>query len=378
MRGLDDARLRGLLLAVSDTGEVDHTRLPDSRIRPAAEALLASIRMAVYIEGVLDGALTAHPRWELYRVLAEPVRLRLLALAAEEELAVGELAGLLGESQPNVSRHLTPLKQAGLVLVRREGTRGLVRISEAAAADAVVADALASGRALCEADGSLGRIADVLRERDQVAREFFAQDPGERDDRRRDAAEGLDATAAYVAALARLLPARSLAVDAGTGDGALLDVLAPSFERVVAVDRSGVQLDRARARVARRGYTNVRLLKAELGASELREHVGEGADVVFASRLLHHAPRPVDLVRQLASLAKTGGAVVIVDYAQHDDEAMRNEADLWLGFDPSEMKRFAREAELEDADVIRIPAAWCGKGKDSHLPWQVMVARRKH
>jgi ArsR family transcriptional regulator len=41
-------------------------------------------------------------RWELYRVLSEPVRLRLLALAAEEELTIGELADLVGESQPNV------------------------------------------------------------------------------------------------------------------------------------------------------------------------------------------------------------------------------------------------------------------------------------
>src|SRR4051794_13005869 len=104
--------------------------------------------MSVYIEVVLDTAIAPHTRWELYRVLAEPVRLRLLALAAAEELAIGELAALLGESQPNVSRHLTPLKQGGLVLVRREGTRGLVRIAEAAAADPVVADALASGRAL--------------------------------------------------------------------------------------------------------------------------------------------------------------------------------------------------------------------------------------
>jgi len=333
----------------------------------------------------LDGSLSPQTRWELYRVLAEPVRLRLLALAAEEELAIGELAGLLGESQPNVSRHLTPLKQAGLVLVRREGTRGLVRISEAATADPVVADALASGRALCDADGSLLRIAEVLRERDQVAREFFNQ---ERETQAREMTDATDATAAYVAALARLLPSRKLAVDAGTGDGGLLDVLAPSFERVVAVDRSGAQLDRARARVARRGYANVSLLKAELGAPELREHVGEGADVVFASRLLHHAPRPVDLVRQLALLAKpadprrgqVGGAVIIVDYGRHDDESMRDEADLWLGFDSKELERFAREAGLEcsaHSDVIKIPAAWCGKGKDAHLPWQVMVSRRK-
>jgi len=333
--------------------------------------------MTVYIEGVLDGAVATHTRWELYRVLAEPVRLRLLALAAEEELAIGELAGLLGESQPNVSRHLTPLKQAGLVLVRREGTRGLVRIAEAAAADPVVADALASGRALCEADGSLIRIAQVLRDRDEVAKEFFESRDDAKHHAKREMPEAVDASAAYVAALARLLPNRALAVDAGTGDGALLDVLAPSFERVVAVDRSGAQLDRARARVARRGYTNVSLLKAELGAPELREHVGAGADVVFASRLLHHAPRPVDLVRQLAQLARPGGAVVIVDYGRHDDESMRDEADLWLGFDAAELKRFAREAGLEDAEVIKLPSAWCGKGKDAHLPWQVMVSRRK-
>ncbi|HVH42686.1 MAG TPA: class I SAM-dependent methyltransferase [Labilithrix sp.] len=244
-------------------------------------------------------------------------------------------------------------------------------MAEAASADPVVADALASGRALCEADGSLSRIADVIRERDRVAQEFFAQAQG------KEAAviEPADANAAYVAALARLLPARHLAVDAGTGDGALLDVLAPAFDRVVAVDRSEVQLDRARARVASRGYTNVRLLKSELNATELREHLGEGADVVFASRLLHHAPRPVDLVRQLARLARPGAAIVIIDYERHDDESMRDEADLWLGFEPAELRRFAVEAGLENADVIRLPSAWCGRGKDAHLPWQVLVAR---
>src|SRR5438094_9838847 len=94
-------------------------------------------------------------RWELYRVLSEPIRLRLLALATVEELAVGELAELLDEGQPNVSRHAAVLRQAGLIVVRKEGTRVLVHLAEGAARDAVIADALASGRALCEKDGSL-------------------------------------------------------------------------------------------------------------------------------------------------------------------------------------------------------------------------------
>lgn len=324
--------------------------------------MVASIRMVVYIEGVVATAAASTTRWELYRVLAEPVRLKLLALAAEEELAIGELAELLNESQPNVSRHVAPLKAAGLLLSRKQGTRALVRIAEAATADAVVADALMSGRALCEGEGSLARVADVLRARDQVAREFFAQ--------QRDAAvvEPADASTAYVAALARLLPRRALAVDAGTGDGALLDVLAPAFEKVIAVDRSEAQLERARARVAARTFTNVELRKSELGTLDIHD-----ADVVFASRLLHHAPRPVDLVKQLA---RVGRAVVIIDYARHDDESMRDEADLWLGFESEELRRFAREAGLVDIDVIRLPAAWCGKGKDAHLPWQVLIGKR--
>jgi ArsR family transcriptional regulator len=135
------------------------------------------------------------------------------------------------------------------------------------------------------------------------------------------------------------------------------------------------KIDRARARISARGYDNVKLLKSELGAAELRSHVGDGADVVFASRLLHHAPRPIDLVRQLARLARPGGAVVIIDYARHDDESMRDEADLWLGFEPAELRRFAREAGLLSAEVVRLPSAWCGRGKDAHLPWQVLVAR---
>jgi DNA-binding transcriptional ArsR family regulator len=314
----------------------------------------------------MDAALGSPSRWELYRVLAEPVRLRLLALAAEEELAIGELAVLLSESQPNVSRHLGPLKTAGLVLARKQGTRALVRLSEAATADAVVADALASGRALCEADGSLSKIADVLRERDRASREFFARAPA-------GAIPDTDANAAYVAALARLLPSRALAIDAGTGDGVLLDILAPAFERVIAVDRSEAQLERARARVASRGFENVTLLKSELG--DLRDR---NADVVFASRLLHHAPKPVDLVRQLASLLRPGGAIVVIDYARHDDESMRDEADLWLGFDPAELKKLASRAGLVDAEVIRLPAAFCGRGKDAHLPWQVLIARHAH
>jgi DNA-binding transcriptional ArsR family regulator len=323
--------------------------------------------------GAAQGRAGAAPsqRWELYRLLAEPARLRLLALAAEEELSVGELAELMGESQSNVSRHGASLRQAGLLRDRREGTRTLVRVAALAARDPVVIDALASGRDLCERDGSLARVADVLRVREAAAHEFFA---------RPEAKARVDAVpaeiGAYLAALAPLLSRRGLAVDAGTGDGRLLDVLAPVYERVVAVDRSEAQLARARERIGARGFSNVTLVNGELDAPEVMRAVAAGADAVFASRVLHHAPRPARVVAQLALLCGPGGALVVLDYARHDDESMRDQADAWLGFEPAELRRFARAAGLVAVRISRIPAPLCGDGPDKHLPWQVMVATK--
>lgn len=321
--------------------------------------------------------MTTHPpgarRWELYRLLGEPARLRLLALASAEELAIGELAELLGEGQPSVSRHAKALREAGLVAVRKHGRWAFVRLNDGVAADPVVGDALDAGRALCASDGSLARIPSVVATRDAAAREFFDR-PGP--------AEGPpelpDELPAYLSALAPLIVPRRLAVDAGTGDGRLLDVLAPIFERVVAIDRSAPQLERARRRVSARGYRHVELWAGELDEPALRARIDElgGADVVFASRVLHHAPRPAAALAALGALARPGGAVLVIDYASHQDEQLRDQqADLWLGFGPEELSELAARAGLEVLDVRRIPSARCGQGPDGHLDWQVFAAR---
>ncbi|MEO0324431.1 MAG: metalloregulator ArsR/SmtB family transcription factor [Myxococcota bacterium] len=317
-----------------------------------------------------DTAVATTRRWELYKLLAEPFRLRILALAEAEELAIGELAEALEEPQPNVSRHLKALRRQALLQERREGTRVYVRLDAGAAADAVVADALAAGRRLCTEDGSLGRVAQVVRGREAAARAFF-------DGQAEEAPSFPTELPAYLTALAPLVAPRRLAVDVGCGDGAFLEVLAPIFERVVGVDRSEAQLERARRRLAGRQYGNVELHRAELGDAELAKRVHGGADAVFAARVLHHASRPARAFASLAELVAPGGAVVLLDYARHDDERLRAElADAWLGFSEDELLGFARQAGLEEARLTRVPAARCGDGPDGHLDWVVLVARR--
>jgi DNA-binding transcriptional ArsR family regulator len=55
-----------------------------------------------------------------FRAFADPTRLRILMLVAEQERSVSELVSLTGESQPKVSNHLGCLRWCGFVAVRRE------------------------------------------------------------------------------------------------------------------------------------------------------------------------------------------------------------------------------------------------------------------
>jgi ArsR family transcriptional regulator len=318
-------------------------------------------------------------------LLGEPTRLKLLALCAAEELAIGELAELLRELQPKVSRHAAALRDAGLLDARRHGTWVLLRLSPVARADAVVSDAVRAGTELCAGDGTLERVASVVAARDAQTRAFFARGG------RAVSAGPPQEMAAYLCALAPLLPSRGLAVDAGTGDGALLEVLAPLFDRVVALDRSAAQIELARARAERRKLDNVRFVCGELDGPEIEHAIAkkrvagsEGADAVFAVRVLHHAAAPARAMKALARLARPatknepGGVVAIIDYEPHKDEALRErQADLWLGFDGDELTKLASTAGLCDVRRARIPAAWCGEGPDRHLKWQLLSARRK-
>src|SRR5512136_1081634 len=107
-------------------------------------------------------------RADLFRLLGDEDRLRLLALCDADELTVGELAELLRESQPQVTRKSQPLRDAGLLHARRDGTRTLLRADSKQ--DAVVAAALEAGKSLCLAEGTLSRVPSVVARREEASR----------------------------------------------------------------------------------------------------------------------------------------------------------------------------------------------------------------
>src|SRR3546814_8439938 len=75
---------------------------------------------------------------DIFRALADPTRLRIVALLREMELAIGELAVVLDQSQPRVSRHVRILVEAAIVERRREGRWGFLRIAQGSAVGDIV------------------------------------------------------------------------------------------------------------------------------------------------------------------------------------------------------------------------------------------------
>ncbi|MGI8895086.1 MAG: hypothetical protein ACR2HE_05460, partial [Casimicrobiaceae bacterium] len=87
--------------------------------------------------------------------------------------------------------------------------------------------------------------------------------------------------------------------------------------------------------------------------------------------------KPAVVLRKLAELLRDDGTLVVIDYARHDDERMREHADLWLGFGDGELKKLARSAGFHNANVSSIPARFTGSGPDAHLPWQIFTSQKK-
>ena len=314
-------------------------------------------------------------RVELFRLFSETGRLQLLALCAEEELAVGELSALLKDSQPQVSRKVAGLRAAGLLEARRDGTRTWLKAVPAVLTDALVADAIAEGRRLCLKDGSLARLPRLVAAREEQGRAVFEAEPV------RTSVPPSPEHLAHLAALGPLLPGHSLAIDVGTGDGLLLDVLAPLYGRVIAVDRSRAQLARVAERVAARGFHHVSLYPGSYDDTALLERVDAagGADLVFAGRTLHHASRPAQAVQSFARLMKKGGHLVVMDYLPHEQDSMRTEGgDVWLGFPTEELRAHIAGAELTLVGEVPIPDVFHPAGPDAALSWHAWVALKPH
>lgn len=181
-----------------------------------------------------------------------------------------------------------------------------------------------------------------------------------------------DAAIAQVVALDPLLLGPDAVVaDVGAGTGFVSKGLAPRAGKVLGFDASPAMLAVARRNLA--DFPNVELRQSPGDSLPLPDRA---LDAAFANMYLHHAPDPAAAIRELARVLKPGGALCITDLDTHDHEWQREQmADLWLGFERDDIRRWLVEAGLRDIDVDCAEGTCNACGPDGEVkPLSIFVA----
>ncbi|MGI4878320.1 MAG: ArsR/SmtB family transcription factor [Janthinobacterium lividum] len=282
-----------------------------------------------------------------FRALADPTRLRIVLLVRSMELSVGELAQVLGQSQPRVSRHLRILDDAGLLHRSKEGAWVFVRPGDAARVGPVLALLDAWGET---AAADLSRLADVRAERANAAADYFAGHAAEWDDIRSLHVADSEVEAAIVAVLDDRPVGRLL--DIGTGTGRMIELLGPMAASAIGLDRSPEMLRLARGKIEAAGLAAAEVRHADMYALPRPDG---SADTVVLHQVLHYADAPGSAIAEAARVLSPAGRLLVVDFAPHDREELRaRHAHTRLGFDDAQVGGWMSAAGLGVARTVHL------------------------
>lgn len=265
---------------------------------------------------------------DIFRALADPTRLRIVSLLRRMELAVGELAQVLGQSQPRVSRHVKILVDAGLAARRREGS--WVFLTPAPSSVAIPLFALIDS---CGEDhwanADAAKLTAVRADRAAAAERYFAQYADQW-----DAIRSLHVAESAVETRMRALLGDSVGrfVDIGTGTGRMIELFGELAAHATGIDRSPEMLRLARAKLP---DATVDWRQGDVTALPLDD---ASADTVVMHQVLHYIPAPEVALAEAARIVAPGGRLLIVDFDSHDREELRTQdAHSRLGFSDAQI-----------------------------------------
>ncbi len=282
------------------------------------------------------------------RAAGEHTRLRIFALCLQGELSVSELVEILGQSQPRVSRHLKLMVNAGLLERLPEGKQVFYRVSDHAIA-APLTRALAA--LIPDEDAALSRDQAHLRQvrdaRAKKAQDYFAT-----------VADSWDSIRSLYVPQQRVeekllglvsQQAVEQLLDIGTGTGRILELLSPHVTRGIGVDLNSDMLTVARSNIEQADLTNVHVRKGDMYRLPIDS---TSVDMAVLHMVLHYSDEPGAVIREAARVLKPGGRLLIVDFAVHTEEYLRDEHQHHrLGFADAEVAQYCELAGLS-ADML--------------------------
>ena len=299
------------------------------------------------------------------KVLADPTRVRLLALLEREELTVAELSAVTRLAQPRVSTHLAKLKDADLVRDRRAGVSAYYRFNEdnLEPAERGLWEALRAGTddPLLRQDAE--RLTAVLATRSSD--ENWADSVA--GDMERHYSPGRTWEALARAALPMLAPGEVL--DVASGDGVLAELLAPHARRYVCIDSSTKVVLAASERL--RKLDHVEVMEGDMQALPFDK---PQFDLVLLMHALTYAGKPAVAVAEAARVLRKGGQLLATCLAKHEHKsAVTPYGHVNLGFTEKELRKFALRAGL----VIQVCEVVTREKRPPHFEVLTLLARKQ-
>jgi ubiquinone/menaquinone biosynthesis C-methylase UbiE len=289
------------------------------------------------------------------KAAAEPTRIRILFILSHGELNVSELTYVLGQSQPRVSRHLKLMAESGLLSRHKEGNWVLFRLRGEGLGGALgraLVDMLSARDALIS--GDIGRLEEVKRQRDEKAAAYFAANAASWSQLR-----SLHVDEEQVEAAMKGLVGEALVqtlVDLGTGTGRVLELLAPQVTQLHGIDASRDMLAIARTSLERAGLREAMLRQADIYALPVTD---EFADLVTIHQVLHFLDEPQKALLEARRILKPGGKLLIVDFAPHELEYLReHHAHRRLGISAEQMTAWLSRAGLALSQHVILDPPW--------------------
>jgi len=280
----------------------------------------------------------------ILRAVGEATRLRIVMLLAASELTVKDLTAILGQSQPRISRHMKLLTEAGVVARHPEGSWVYYRLVDEPVAQGLLRTLTGTVDINApELAGDRERLAEVKREHAEAAARYFAANAADWDEIR-----SLHVAEDQVeAAMQRAVGSRPFQtfLDLGAGTGRVLELFRPLYDRGVGIDASADMLAVARANLDRWGATNVQVRLGDIYQLNLPR---ESFDVVAIHQVLHYLDEPGRAVAEAARVLRPGGRLLIVDFAPHEVELLRDKhAHRRLGFAHAAVQQWIESAGLQ-------------------------------
>lgn len=277
--------------------------------------------------------------WDIIKLLSDSTRSRILFILKSEELSVAELQDVLDMGQSRISSHLSLLRQANLLIDRKEGKKTFYALNDTLEAPLkdLVHSILSSIDKELEVTNDEKNLKRVLGKRKQQAEDYFNSVAGRLG---KNYCPGRSWEA--IGHLLLFLTPKLTIADLGAGEGLVSQLLARGAEKVICIDNAPKMVEFGKDLAKKNDIANLDYVLGDIESIPLDN---ESVDVALLSQALHHAVHPQIALNEAYRILKPNGRLIILDLLEHDFEKARElYADVWLGFSENKIYQMLKEA----------------------------------